>query len=126
MIDMEEMNINNIHYETCMMILRNPNINKDVKLYQVLDLVEQGMVSVKKALVLLYQYKIINTVYKDLEKEHNENYIKYNKILNKMSRTCQKCGENKPYTLDIERLDVPYNVMCEECWTEYQNEHNLV
>lgn len=126
MIDMEEMNINNIHYETCMMILRNPNINKDVKLYQVLDLVEQGMVSVKKALVLLYQYKIINTVYKDLEKEHNENYIKYNKILNKMSRTCQRCGENKPYTLDIERLDVPYNVMCEECWTEYQNEHNLV
>ena len=126
MIDMEEMNINNIHYETCMMILRNPNINKDVKLYQVLDLVEQGMVSVKKALVLLYQYKIINTVYKELEKEHNENYIKYNKILNKMSRTCQKCGENKPYTLDIERLDVPYNVMCEECWTEYQNEHNLV
>ena len=126
MIDMEEMNINNIHYETCMMILRNPNINKDVKLYQVLDLVEQGMVSVKKALVLLYQYKIINTVYKDLEREHNENYIKYNKILNKMSRTCQKCGENKPYTLDIERLDVPYNVMCEECWTEYQNEHNLV
>ena len=126
MIDMEEMNINNIHYETCMMILRNPNINKDVKLYQVLDLVEQGMVSVKKALVLLYQYKIINTVYKDLEREHNENYIKYNKILNKMSRTCQRCGENKPYTLDIERLDVPYNVMCEECWTEYQNEHNLV
>ena len=126
MIDMEEMNINNIHYETCMMILRNPNINKDVKLYQVLDLVEQGMVSVKKALVLLYQYKIINTVYKDLEREHNENYIKYNKILNKMSRTCQKCGENKPYTLDIERLAVPYNVMCEECWTEYQNEHNLV
>ena len=126
MIDMEEMNINNIHYETCMMILRNPNINKDVKLYQVLDLVEQGMVSVKKALVLLYQYKIINTVYKELEKEHNENYIKYNKILNKMSRTCQMCGENKPYTLDIERLDVPYNVMCEECWTEYQNEHNLV
>lgn len=126
MIDMEEININNIHYETCMMILRNPNINKDVKLYQVLDLVEQGMVSVKKALVLLYQYKIINTVYKDLEKEHNENYIKYNKILNKMSRTCQRCGENKPYTLDIERLDVPYNVMCEECWTEYQNEHNLV
>ena len=126
MIDMEEMNINNIHYETCMMILRNPNINKDVKLYQVLDLVEQGMVSVKKALVLLYQYKIINTVYKELEKEHNENYIKYNKILNKMSRTCQRCGENKPYTLDIERLDVPYNVMCEECWTEYQNEHNLV
>ena len=126
MIDMEEININNIHYETCMMILRNPNINKDVKLYQVLDLVEQGMVSVKKALVLLYQYKIINTVYKDLEKEHNENCIKYNKILNKMSRTCQRCGENKPYTLDIERLDVPYNVMCEECWTEYQNEHNLV
>ena len=126
MIDMEEININNIHYETCMMILRNPNINKDVKLYQVLDLVEQGMVSVKKALVLLYQYKIINTVYKDLEREHNENYIKYNKILNKMSRTCQRCGENKPYTLDIERLDVPYNVMCEECWTEYQNEHNLV
>ena len=126
MIDIEEININNIHYETCMMILRNPNINKDVKLYQVLDLVEQGMVSVKKALVLLYQYKIINTVYKELEKEHNENYIKYNKILNKMSRTCQRCGENKPYTLDIERLDVPYNVMCEECWTEYQNEHNLV
>lgn len=125
MIDMEEMNVNNIHYETCMMILRNPNINKDVKLYQVLDLVEQGMVSVKMALVLLYKYKVIDTVYKDLEKEHNENYVKYNKMLNKMSRTCQKCGEDKPYTLDIDRLDVPYNIMCEECWTEYQNNNNL-
>lgn len=125
MIDMEEMNVNNIHYETCMMILRNPNINKDVKLYQVLDLVEQGMVSVKMALLLLYKYKVIDTVYKDLEKEHNENYVKYNKILNKMSRTCQKCGENKPYTLDIDRLDVPYNILCEKCWTEYQNRHNL-
>lgn len=125
MIDMEEMNVNNIHYETCMMILRNPNINKDVKLYQVLDLVEQGMVSVKMALVLLYKYKVIDTVYKDLEKEHNENYIKYNKMLNKMSRTCQKCGEDKPYTLDIDRLDVPYNVMCEECWTKYQNDNDL-
>ena len=125
MIDIEEMNVNNIHYETCMMILRNPNINKDVKLYQVLDLVEQGMVSVKMALVLLYKYKVIDTVYKDLENEHNENYVKYNKMLNKMSRTCQKCGEDKPYTLDIDRLDVPYNVMCEECWTEYQNDNDL-
>lgn len=123
MIEMEE--INNISYETCLCILRNPNISKDVKLYQVLDMVEQGMVSVRTALLLLYKYKVITQTYAEIESEHNKNYLKYYKMLNKTARTCQKCGETKPYTLDIERRDVPYNILCEECWTEVQNDNDL-
>ena len=120
---MEE--INNISYETCLMILRNPKISNDVKIYQLFDMIEQGLISVKKALFLAYKYKIISNLYVNIETEHNKEYSKYFNILDKTSRTCQRCEEKKPHTLDIDRLDVPYNILCENCWTEYQNTNNL-
>ena len=120
---MEE--INNISYETCLCILRNPKISNDVKIYQLFDMIEQGLISVKKALFLAHKYKIIFNSYKDIETEHNTQYSKYFNMLDKTSRTCQRCGEKKPHTLDIDRNDVPYNILCEDCWVEYMNNNDL-
>lgn len=118
-------NIGNIHYETCLCILRNKNISNDVKLYQILDMVEQGVCSVKNALFLLYKYKVIDRQYEHIESEHNQNYLKYYKILSKTTRTCQRCNKESTHTVDIERLDIPYTILCEDCWSEVINEYNL-